>query len=78
MSQNHRDQIVDEATRSVMDKPGVTADEARVCELAAEAVDGLIDQPVQTFTPLLAENEVLTTLHASGKAASRAHVEPTG
>ena len=78
MSGSHRQQIVDEAVEKVMDKPGVTADEARVRELAEEAVDGLIDQPVQTFTPLLAENEVLTTLHANGKAESRAHVEPAG
>ncbi|QWC86371.1 hypothetical protein KLP28_06700 [Nocardioidaceae bacterium] len=74
---DHRQQIVDEAVEKVMDKPGVTAEEGRVRDLAREAVDELIDQPVQTFTPLLAENEVLTELHADGKAASQAHVAPT-
>ena len=77
MSESHRDQIIDEATAAVMDKPGVTASEPEVRELAGDAVDGLIDQPVQTFTPLLAENEVLTQLHEQGDATSRARTVPT-
>ena len=72
MGENHRDQIVDEATRAVLSKPGVTADEQTVRELTALAVDDLIHQPVQTFTPLLAENEVLTQLHRRGEIRTRA------
>lgn len=60
---NHRDQVVDEVTEQVMQKSGVRAEHSEVRERAAASVDGLLEQPVQTFTPLLAENEVVTDLH---------------
>lgn len=63
-SESHRESVVDEVTRKVVSRAGTTADESEVRPMAEEAVDDLLDQPVQTFTPLLAENSVLTQLHA--------------
>lgn len=62
--ESHRESMIDEVTDKVMSRSGTTADESRVRPMAEEAVDDLLDQPVQTFTPLLAENSVLTELHA--------------
>ncbi len=64
-NESHQESVVDEVTDKVVNRSGTTADEAEVRPMAEEAVDDLIDQPVQTFTPLLAENLVLTGLHAA-------------
>ena len=66
--QSHRDEIVEEAVRKIRDKPSVTATEADIRDRTERAVDSLVDQPLQTFTPLLAENEVLSELYAEGGA----------
>ncbi len=66
--ETHRDSVVDEVTDKVVQRGGTSAPEAEVRPMAEKAVDELVDQPVQTFTPLLAENSVLTELHAEADA----------
>ncbi len=62
---SHRDKVVDEVTDKVVQRQGVDEDESQVRNRAEDAVDELIDAPVQTFTPLLAENAVLSDIHAA-------------
>lgn len=62
--ESHRESVIDEVTDKVVSRNATTADESEVRPMAEEAVDELLDQPVQTFTPLLAENSVLSELHA--------------
>jgi|GEM_PF-6075984 len=57
-----RDRIVDEVTEKVEHKQSVHADSADIRSRSEEAVDQLLDKPVQTFTPLLAENVVTSDL----------------
>lgn len=61
--QSNRDRIVDEVVYKVEQTHSVEADHDVVREKAAEAVDDLLDEPVQTFVPLLAENTVVSQLH---------------
>lgn len=68
---NYRDKVVDEVTDKVMQKPSISADESEVRERAEEAVDDVLDAPVQTFAPLLAENDVVTQLHQDASAETR-------
>ncbi len=56
--------MINEVTEKVSQHRAVEADEQVVRAKATAAVDDLIDAPVQTFTPLLAENAVLSDLHA--------------
>ncbi len=63
---DHRDQVVDEVTDKVLHRPATEAPEDEVRDMSEDAVDGLIEAPVQTFTPLLAENEVVSRLHQPG------------
>ena len=58
----YRDRLVDEVTAKVTARRAVDEDEQLVRQKAEEAVDGLIDAPVQSFVPLLAENEVVSDL----------------
>ena len=67
---NYRDKVVDEVTDTVMHKPSVEAGEPEVRQRAEDAVDELLDAPVQTFAPLLAENDVVSELHQSGGAGT--------
>jgi hypothetical protein len=69
MTENHRDRIVDEVVDKVQHRQSVDHDPEVVRARAEEAVDELIDQPVQTFTALLAENQVTSELLAEGTAA---------
>ena len=64
---NHRDRVVDEVTDKVMSKPSVQAEESEIRSRAEESVDQLLDEPVQTFTSLLAENDVVTELHEGAR-----------
>lgn len=63
--EGHRDKLVDEVTEKVMKRPGVDAEESEVRPRVEEAVDGLVDAPVQTFTPVLAEHQVVSEVHRS-------------
>jgi len=63
-NKSYRDSVVDEVADKVMSREGTRAPESEVRPMAEEAVDELVDQPIQTFTPLLAENTVVTELHA--------------
>ncbi len=65
-NESYKESVVDEVTDKVTSREGTQAPESEVRPMAEEAVDELVDQPVQTFTPLLAENTVLTELHANG------------
>ena len=65
---NHRARVVDDVTDKVMSKPSVQAEESEIRSRAEESVDQLLDEPVQTFTSLLAENDVVTELHESTRA----------
>ena len=58
----HQEHIVDEVSKKVAQRATTPDDTDLIREKAAEAVDELIERPVQTFTPLLAENEVVTEL----------------
>lgn len=60
----YRDRVVDEVTDKVLQRPGTDVGEEQVREAAEAAVDDLAAAPVQTFTPLLAENEVVSEIHA--------------
>ena len=60
----HRDRVVDEVTEKVVQRGSTPDEEAVVRPRAEEAVDDLLEAPVQTFTPLLAENAVVTGLLA--------------
>lgn len=62
MGENYRDRVVDEVTAKVQQRPSIDQEEQLVRERAEQAVDGLIDEPVQTFTSLLAENQVVSEL----------------
>lgn len=66
--ESYRDRLVDEVTEKVTRRQATTAEEAEVRSKAEDAVDGLISEPLQTFTPLLAENEVLSHLHGRDQA----------
>lgn len=61
--QSNRDRIIDEVVSKVEQHPSFEADHAVIHDKAADAVDELLDQPVQTFVPLLAENTVVSGLH---------------
>ena len=61
--QSNRDRIVDEVVSKVEQTHSVGADPDVVREKASDAVDDLLDEPVQTFVPLLAENSVVSQLH---------------
>jgi hypothetical protein len=58
----YRERLVDEVTANVTQRHSTGADEQVVREKAEQAVDELIDAPVQSFVPLLAENEVVSDL----------------
>lgn len=62
MSNDYRDRVVDEVTDKVTQRQATPDDPEAVRPMAERAVDELVDEPVQTFTPLLAENEVVTDL----------------
>ncbi|WP_435746429.1 hypothetical protein [Nocardioides sp. SYSU DS0663] len=68
--QSHRDRVVDEVVDKVSQRQAIDRDEVEVRQRAEEAVDGLIEEPVQTFTPLLAENEVVTGLVGPDRGAA--------
>jgi hypothetical protein len=59
---SHRDKIVDEVVGKVTQRAGTDAEPDTVRPKAEQAVDRIIDEPVQTFTPLLAENQVVSEL----------------
>ena len=59
-----KDLMVDEVVAKVEQRPAIDAPHDEVRSRTGEAVDGLIDRPVQSFTPLLAENEVVGDLLA--------------
>ncbi|WP_380163963.1 three-helix bundle dimerization domain-containing protein [Jannaschia sp. R86511] len=62
--QSSRDRIVEEVSDKVERRPSVDASREEIRTLAEASVDDLSDKPVQTFTPLLAENEVVNGLMA--------------
>lgn len=64
----YRDRVVGEVTDKVAQRQSTPDDEELIEAKAGAAVDGLIDEPVQTFTPLLAENEVVTDLLGDDRA----------
>jgi hypothetical protein len=64
MTENYRDRVVDEVVDKVQQRQAIDQDPAVVRAHAEDAVDSLIDEPVQTFTPLLAENQVANELIA--------------
>lgn len=66
----YRDRVVEEVTDKVVQRQSTPDDEALIREKAGVAVDKLIDEPVQTFTPLLAENEVVTDLLGNDRGQS--------
>ncbi len=72
----YRDRVVEEVTDKVVQRQATPEDPDLVRERAREAVDGLVDQPVQTFTPLLAENEVVTDLLADEGPAQDQEPKP--
>ncbi len=63
---DHTDTRVDEVTDQVLRRPGGEAGEDEVRPLAEAAVDELQEGRVQTFTPLLAENRVVSELGQDG------------
>lgn len=58
----YRDRLVDEVVDQVVQRQSTPDDPDLVREETEVAVDELVDEPVQTFTPLLAENKVVTEL----------------
>jgi hypothetical protein len=64
-SESYRERVINEVTEKVTQRRAVDVDDVVVRDKAAEAVDELLDAPVQTFAPLLAENAVLSDLHAA-------------
>jgi hypothetical protein len=69
MTEKHRDRVVDEVVEKVQQHRSIDQDPDVVRARAEDAVDDLIDEPVQTFTPLLAENQVINELTADRPAA---------
>ncbi len=69
--QSHRDRVVDEVVEKVTHRHSIQAEESEVRAEARRAVDDLLEAPVQTFTPLLAENAVVSGLHESRAKAGR-------
>ena len=69
MTEKHRDRVVDEVVEKVLQHRSIDQDPEVVRARAEDAVDDLIDKPVQTFTPLLAENQVVSELTADRPAA---------
>lgn len=69
----YRDRVVEEVTDKVVQRQSTPDDEALIRDKAGVAVDKLIDEPVQTFTPLLAENEVVTELLGNDRGQSTEH-----
>lgn len=62
MADDYRDRVVDEVIDKVAQRQATPDDPEVIRPQAERAVDGLVDEPVQTFTPLLAENEVVSEL----------------
>lgn len=60
--QSSRDRIVQEVADKVQQRPSVDTPRDEIEARAGKSVDSLVDRPVQSFTPLLAENEVLDDL----------------
>ena len=69
---DYRDRLVEEVTAQVTRRHAIEQEEAVVRERAERAVDGLIDAPVQGFVPLLAENEVVTSLREDERPTQQA------
>jgi hypothetical protein len=70
---DHKERIVDEVTDKVLRRPSIDAEADEVRSAAEIAVDHLIDAPIQTFTPILAENRVVGEVkHADSGAAAPA------
>ena len=69
----YRDRVVEEVTDKVVQRQSTPDDETLIRDKARAAVDDLVDEPVQTFTPLLAENEVVTDLLGSDRGQSSEH-----
>lgn len=69
----YRDRVVEEVTDKVVQRQSTPDDEALIRDKAGVAVDKLIDEPVQTFTPLLAENEVVTELLGNDRGQPTEH-----
>ena len=64
---SHRDKVVDEVVEKVQNRSALDP-EVDVRARAEQAVDELLDAPLQTFTPLLAENEVVSSMHVKDRA----------
>lgn len=62
-SEAYRDRAIDEVTDKVMQHPSIDVDEDVVRDKATNAVDELLDAPLQTFTTVLAENTVMSDLY---------------
>lgn len=60
--ESKRDRIVAEVVEKIRRRRAPDVDEEFVRAKAEEAVDELLGAPVQTYTPLLAENAVLNQL----------------
>ncbi len=69
----YRDRVVEEVTDKVVQRQSTPDDETLIRDKAGAAVDSLIDEPVQTFTPLLAENQVVTDLLGDDRGQSSEH-----
>lgn len=65
----YRDRVVDEVVDKVVQRQSTPDDPDLVRGRTEEAVDELVDEPVQTFTPLLAENKVVTDLLGPDRGA---------
>lgn len=57
--QSSKDRIVKDVADQVVQRPSVDASREEIEARAEKAVDALVDKPVQTFTALLVENEVV-------------------
>ena len=76
-SRPHDDPLVKQVTEKVDARPSVDADKDEIADRAATALDDLSDRPVQTFTPLLAENRIvneITRSDSSGTAGETAEL----
>ena len=69
---DYRDRLVEEVTSQVKRGHTIEQEETVVRERAEQAVDALIDAPVQGFVPLLAENEVVTALREDERSTQGA------
>ncbi|WP_336923899.1 three-helix bundle dimerization domain-containing protein [Aquipuribacter sp. SD81] len=68
MTGTHEDDPrVEQVVEKVEARPSVDAPREEVTARAQEAVDELAEAPVQTFTPLLAENRVVDELHGGDR-----------